>query len=59
MYAIRSYYESEPGAGSCFSIELSLPRAARVHPAQLKPLHFSGVRVLVVDDNTTSSYNFV
>ena len=46
--------QSELGAGSCFSVSLSMPRAAEVRPTPLKPFHFGGARVLVVDDNATS-----
>ncbi len=43
--------DSEPGKGSCFSIELTLPAGASAKPTEAGEL--AGLRVLVVDDNRT------
>lgn len=48
--------ESEVGAGSMFTVELTLRRAARPEPAADEFRHdlLVGLRVLVVDDNATN-----
>ncbi len=45
-------FESEPGHGSLFWVELEFPRRGPIEPQRLPAL--SGCRVLVVDDNDTS-----
>ncbi|NVM77545.1 signal transduction histidine kinase/CheY-like chemotaxis protein/ligand-binding sensor domain-containing protein/HPt (histidine-containing phosphotransfer) domain-containing protein [Duganella sp. SG902] len=45
--------ESQAGAGSCFTIELSLEHAAD-QPARPLPAALNGLRVLVVDDNAAA-----
>jgi CheY-like chemotaxis protein/HPt (histidine-containing phosphotransfer) domain-containing protein len=46
--------ESEPGEGSSFWFELSLPRAQAGDGAPQEEPSLAGLRVLVVDDNATS-----
>jgi len=49
---------SEKGKGSCFSIKLSLPRTARPseEKEEVKSYDFSGLRVLIVDDNELNRF---
>jgi CheY-like chemotaxis protein len=51
----RMWVDSEVGRGSCFHVQLTLPRSARRSATQ-RPLlgDLADIRVLVVDDNRTS-----
>jgi two-component system, sensor histidine kinase and response regulator len=46
--------ESEPGQGSTFWIELTLPRHLAINRPPSSPLLLAGVHVLIVDDNATN-----
>ncbi|HZP83499.1 MAG TPA: response regulator, partial [Chthonomonadaceae bacterium] len=46
--------ESEPGGGSTFWVELTLPRQQTARRAPSRVLRMAGVRILIVDDNATN-----
>lgn len=46
-------FESQPGRGSTFWVELEFPRRGALH-AEPPPARLAGQRVLVVDDNATN-----
>jgi PAS domain S-box-containing protein len=46
--------DSEEGAGSSFWFEITLPVSAEAKSARPVPVHTSGARVLVVDDNVVN-----
>jgi CheY-like chemotaxis protein/HPt (histidine-containing phosphotransfer) domain-containing protein/anti-sigma regulatory factor (Ser/Thr protein kinase) len=48
--------ESEPGRGSKFIVDLTLPRASTAQIAPVSAAALEGVRVLVVDDNQTNRH---
>ena len=48
--------ESEPGRGSKFFVDLTLPRASTAQIAPVSAAALEGVRVLVVDDNQTNRH---
>ncbi len=48
--------ESEPGRGSKFFVDLTLPRASATSTAPVSAAALEGVRVLVVDDNQTNRH---
>jgi signal transduction histidine kinase/DNA-binding response OmpR family regulator len=50
----RIMVESEPGKGSCFSVELTLEKQTERPRAPDVPADLAGVRVLIVDDNATN-----
>jgi len=50
----RMWVESEVGRGSCFHVQLQLPRSARRGSATPESHEFEGLHALVVDDNSTN-----
>jgi signal transduction histidine kinase/CheY-like chemotaxis protein len=51
----RMWVESELGQGSCFHVEVSLPRSARRGAdVTARPDEFAGITALVADDNATN-----
>jgi signal transduction histidine kinase/CheY-like chemotaxis protein len=55
MMGGRIWVESEPNRGSCFHVQLTLPRSAQRAMPLPQPLgNLAGVGVLIVDDNETN-----
>jgi len=50
----RMWVESEVGRGSCFHVQLELPRSARRGSLAAESREFEGLHALVVDDNATN-----
>lgn len=46
--------ESELGAGTTFTIQLSLPRHADLNPIKKAPVEIIGANILIVDDNAVN-----